>query len=94
MTQTTINFPTTEIRTYPAFLADALITGYRSALNAAEFAVYRRVLTELVGDRLEVVDVVRDENGEMQSPWFTWNYHLYGGECAGGECLEYVCIDR
>lgn len=92
MTQLELKFPTTEILTFPACLASALINGDTSGLYPTDFDVLRRVRAEL-GD-LEVVDILRDENGEPQEPWFTWNYRLYGGDCSGGECLEYVCVSR
>lgn len=90
MTQLKLNFHRpTKTLTMPAFLASALINGDTSGLDDLGESVLRR-LRRYLGD-LEVVDVVRDENGEAQEPWFTWSYGLYGGECAGGECLDYVC---
>lgn len=92
MKQLTIDFQPTIFQAAPAFLASALINGDTSGLDADGLATLERV-REQFGD-LEVVDVARDENGEPESPWFTWSYRVYGGECDGGECFDYVCIRR
>lgn len=87
-------FARTQLARLPACLASALIDGDTSGLYFTDFLVLQRVREYLDNGNLEVVDVDRDENGEPQEPFFTWNYGLYGGDCDGGEVLDYVCIQR
>ena len=74
--------------TAPDYWASALINGDTSGMEDDEIAAMEAWLDEL--DGWEVVDVVRNENGEADEPRFTWSYRLYGGTANGGSVLDYV----
>ena len=80
--------------TAPAHWASALINGDLSSLNddaINRFEAWNESLLPAY-----VVDVVRNDNGEAQEPWFTNCYYLYdgGGPYAGGEVLDYVTHEQ
>jgi len=80
--------------TFPAAWCSALVNGDTSGLNEADVAAFEKNVADLARDGWQVVDVVRDENGEAQEPRFSWCYDLYGSTAQGGELLDYVVHKR
>lgn len=82
--------------TLPAYWASALINGDYSSFSlnddggAAEIADLKREVAALAAEGWQIVDVARDEDGNVRDPRFTWQFSLYGGNCAGGDVLDYV----
>ena len=74
--------------TLPAYYASALVNGDISGLTEEGKRELAKIYEWLEGG--QVIDVVRDENGEGKEPRFTWSFKLYGGEYEGGEVLDYV----
>ena len=74
--------------TGPVYWASYLVNGDARGLEAEEKALADKWLAGL--DGWAVVDVARNPRGEGLEPRFTWHYALYGGQCAGGEVIDYV----
>jgi hypothetical protein len=77
-----------DVITLPAFLASALINGDESGLEESDERVLADVYAML--GEWQVVDVVRDEDGNAEEARFTWSYDLHCGDAKGGDVLDYV----
>lgn len=74
--------------TAPACWASALVNHDRSGLDAAECAALDNWLAI---ERVNVVDVARNGDGEPMEPRFTTSYALYSHTGThGGDVLDYV----
>lgn len=75
--------------TGPDYWASYFINGDASGLSAAEKA---QADAWLVREGVKIVDVARDENGEPDSPRFTWHMRMYAPELGvdGGSVIDYV----
>ena len=71
-----------DVITLPAFLACALINGDESGLEESDERVLSDVLAMLRENKWEVIDVVRDADGNAEESRFTWSYRLYGGDAS------------
>lgn len=80
--------------TGPAFLASALVNGDESGLDAAGRETLGLFLAGHVPKGWEVVDVARDDEGDGEDSRFTWSFDLYGGDCRGGDVVDYVIHRR
>jgi len=76
--------------TGPAYWASALVNGDFSSLDDDEESALLEWCDRLERDGWYVVDVARDEEGEMIEPRFIWRYDLYGGTARGGDVCDYV----
>ncbi len=76
--------------TLPAYYASAFINGDYSGLDDHEESLVQGLVDGLAQDGWEIIDVVRDDDGNGQEPRFTWSYRLYGGDASGGEVFDYV----
>lgn len=70
--------------------ASYLINGDSSGLEPREVE-----LADKWQERLApayVVSVLSDDDGESESPWFSWSYGIHTGDdsCTGGDCLTYI----
>jgi hypothetical protein len=74
----------------PAHYASAFVNGDYSGLDDREEKVVNALVAELAKGGWEIVDVVRDEDGNGEEPRFTWSYLLSGRYAYGGEVLDYV----
>jgi hypothetical protein len=75
----------TDIVTLPAYWASALVNGDTSGMDDDEIADMEAQLDGLASEGWRVVSTVDDDE-----PRFTWSFNLYGGNCAGGDVLDYV----
>ncbi len=82
----------TDAVTLPSYWASALINGDTSGMDDTEITDMEAELAALSRDGWSVIDVARDDDGEAQEPRFTWSFNLYGGNCAGGDVLDYTII--
>ena len=80
----------TDTVTLPAYYASAFVNGDYSGLTDAEEKLVNTIVDELSAKGMEIIDVVRDEDGNADEPRFTWSYRLYGGDAQGGDVLDYV----
>lgn len=72
--------------TGPAYWASAIINGDYSGLSETESEACRAWLEHEQIDGWRIVSTVDD------SERFTWHFRLYGGECDGGDVLDYEAI--
>lgn len=82
--------PEVDSVTAPSAWASALVNGDESGLDDEDREALRRWAGKLAADGWYVVDVARDEQGDVVDPRFTWSYRLYGGTAGGGEVMDYV----
>lgn len=69
--------------------ASYLINGDSSGLEPREVELCDKWLAQLAPGY--IVSVADNDDGEPESPWFTWSYGLHtGDDCAGGNCLTYI----
>ncbi len=70
--------------------ASYLINGDASGLEPREVELCDKWQAQLAPGY--IVSVLSDDDGESESPWFTWSYGIHTGDdsCSGGECLTYV----
>lgn len=78
--------------TLPAYWSSALINNDWSGLNDREAELLKA--WQALNPEYEIVDTARDDEGDAIEPRFTWPYRLYGGDCDGGEVLDYVAHIR
>ncbi len=83
-----------ETITLPAAWASALVNGDFSGLDNMERQRCERYVAELANDGWHVIDVARDDDGEGLESRFTWSFNLYGGDCQGGDVLDYIAHVR
>lgn len=74
--------------TAPAYWASYLVNGDSSGIDENEKALCDAWKAQQ--KPWYVVDIARDEDGEAQESRFTWSYALYGGDCSGGDVVDYV----
>tara|TARA_R100000306_G_C4302778_1_gene105977 strand:+ start:162 stop:446 length:285 start_codon:yes stop_codon:yes gene_type:complete len=77
----------TTVITAPSIWASYLINGDSSGITEQDKIDADRYLKDV-----DIVDVVRDDDGEGMNPYFTWQYQLHGGDYEGGEVLDYVAV--
>jgi hypothetical protein len=80
--------------TGPAYWASAIINGDRSGLEPDERQRLDAWLARELGPNDDIVDVARDDEGQGLDPRFTWDFDLHGGECRGGEVIDYIVHTR
>ena len=73
--------------TAPSIWASYLVNGDSSGITEQDKVDADRYL-----DGVDIVDVVRDDDGDCMDPYFTWHYELHGGNYEGGDVLDYVAI--
>lgn len=73
------------IITGPAYWASALVNGDQSGLTTDEVIRLNAWLAKELSPRESVVCCSEESR-------FTWHYALYGGECAGGDVLDYTVL--
>jgi hypothetical protein len=73
-----------DVLTLPAHWACALINDDRTGMTDEEEALMDAYMAPIEARGWYVVSVADDE------PWFTNQYHLYGGDAGGGEVVDYV----
>jgi hypothetical protein len=73
--------------TGPAYWASAIINGDFSGLEDVEAAACRAWLEKEQADGWRIVSTA-----DGAEPRFTWSFRFYGGECAGGDVLDYVAV--
>jgi hypothetical protein len=71
--------------TGPVYWASALVNGDQSSLTADEVTRMNAWLER----ELQPGESIVSTHAE---PRFTWSFRLYGGECDGGEVIDYVVI--
>lgn len=80
--------------TAPAGWASALVNGDESGFDyyqdAEDFEAYEAFCKHLEDNRLIVIDVVRDEDGNGLEPRFSWSCDLHWSAYRGGDLLDYV----
>lgn len=76
--------------TAPAYWSSYLVNGDASGLSADEKA---QADAWLAREEVKVIDLERDNDGEIVDARFTWSYGLYApdSDVKGGEVLDYVC---
>ena len=77
----------TTIVTAPAIWASYLVNGDSSGITEQDQIDADRYL-----NGVDIVDVVRDADGDGMDPYFTWDYELHGGDYEGGDVLDYVAV--
>jgi len=61
-------------------------------MDDTEVSDMERELEALSAEGWSIIDVARDKSGEPDESRFTSSFRLYGGNCAGGDVLDYVAI--
>jgi len=77
----------TTVVTAPSIWASYLVNGDSSGITEQDKIDADRYLKDV-----DIVDVVRDDDGEGMDPYFTHEYYLHGGDDVGGEVLDYVAV--
>jgi hypothetical protein len=77
----------TTVITAPSIWASYLVNGDSSGITEQDKIDADRYLKDV-----DIVDVVRNDNGDCMDSYFTHEYYLHGGDDVGGEVLDYVAV--